>query len=98
MCAWESISNAETSGAMLGANHTKSKTSVLFEARSERYFFKESGEDWVAIGQRGGQQHAVRFKTAHFARSQIGDDDDLAADQFFRLIVLRDAGKNLTLL
>ena len=47
---------------------------------------------------RGGQQHAVRLEAAHLARSKVGDDHDLAADQLLRLVVLRDAGQDLALL
>src|SRR5208282_6834517 len=69
----------------------------LLQPSADGYFFEESSEHRGAVGQGCSQQHAVRFEAAHLARSQIGDDDDFAPDQLFRLVVLRDASENLAL-
>src|SRR6266699_6766478 len=68
----------------------------LLQARTDFDVFVEAGEYRAAFGADGsGDDHAVGFDAAKFARRQIRDHGDLAADQFFRLVVLRDAGANL---
>src|SRR6266699_1329955 len=68
----------------------------LLQARTNFDVFVKAGEDGAAFGADGsGDDHAVGFDAAKFARRQIRDHGDLAPDQFFRLVVLRDAGANL---
>ena len=43
----------------------------------------------------GGEEHAVGLEAAHFAGGEVGDDDDAAADEFFRGVALGDAGEDL---
>ena len=42
-----------------------------------------------------GQQHAVADLAAHLAGGEVGDDDDLLADQLLRLVVLAQARADL---
>src|SRR5258708_23111815 len=59
-------------------------------------FGGETGEDGAAFRANGsGDNHAVGFDAAELARREVDNDGDFAADQFLRLIVLRDAGANL---
>src|SRR5258708_36877454 len=59
-------------------------------------FVGEAGEDGAALGTHGGgDDHAVGFNAPKFARREVDHDGDFAADQFFRLVVLRDSGTNL---
>src|SRR5260370_8854610 len=59
-------------------------------------FVGEAGEDGSALGAfRGGHDHAIGFHATEFAGREVDHDGDFAADQFFRLVVLRDAGANL---
>src|SRR5882724_509450 len=59
-------------------------------------FVGETGEDGAAFGaDGGGDDHAVGFDAAEFARREIHDDRDFAADQFLGFVELRDAGANL---
>src|SRR5260370_11669442 len=59
-------------------------------------FVGETGEDGSAFGAyRGGHDHAIGFHATEFAGREVDHDGDFAADQFFRLVVLRDAGANL---
>ena len=51
----------------------------------------------VILGCRG-QQHAFALHAAHHARGEIGDDDDLLADQGRRLVMAANAGDELPLL
>ena len=68
----------------------------LFQARADFHVFQETGENGAAFGaDRSRDDHSVRFDAAKFARSEIGDHGYFAADQFFRLVVLRDAGADL---
>lgn len=69
----------------------------LLQPCAKRNLFEESRQDRRAVRQGCGQQHAVRFEAPHLARSKIGDDHNLAPNQLFRLIMLRDAGQNLAL-
>ena len=68
----------------------------LFQACADFHVFGKAGEDGAAFGaDGGGDDHAVGFDAAKFARSEIDDDGDFAADQFFRFVELRDAGADL---
>src|SRR5713101_849812 len=59
-------------------------------------FVGEAGEDGAAFGaDRGGYDHAVGLDAAKLAGREVHDDGDFAADQFFRLVELGDAGANL---
>src|SRR4029077_20978996 len=59
-------------------------------------FIGETGQDGAAFRADGGSDnHAVGFDAAEFARGEVDDDGDFAADQFFRFVELRDAGANL---
>src|SRR5262249_9565113 len=42
-----------------------------------------------------GQDHSLRFQSAHLPGREVGDDDHLAAYKFFRLVILGDAGQDL---
>ena len=56
----------------------------------------EGGEGGFAVfAGGGGEEHAVRFEAAHFAGGEVGDDDDLAADEVFGGVPLGDAGEDL---
>ena len=59
---------------------------VFGEARQNRAPFGADG---------GGDDHAVRFDSAKFARREIGDDGNFSADERIRFIELRDAGADL---
>src|SRR5437879_581590 len=69
----------------------------LLQARADfDVFIGEAGEDWTAFRADGsGDNHAVGFHSAKFARREIDDHGDLAPDEFFRIVVLRDTGDNL---
>ena len=41
-----------------------------------------------------GQKHATGIDAHHLPRREIGDGDQCLSDQFFRLIVSMDTGKN----
>src|SRR5580698_3166365 len=74
----------------------KSVCQRLFQAGADFDVFGEAGEDGAAFGaDAGGDDHAVGFDAAEFARGEVGDDDDFAVDQFFWLVELRDAGADL---
>src|ERR1051325_9396349 len=83
ICACESMSSIRSTG--------------LLQARADfDVFVGETGEDWTAFGaDGGGYDHAVGFHAAKFAWREIDDYGNLAADEFFRLVVLRDARANL---
>src|SRR5580704_7979758 len=69
---------------------------LLFQAGADFDVFGEGGEDGAAFGaDAGGDDHAVGFDAAEFARGEVGDDDDFAVDQFFGLVELCDAGADL---
>jgi hypothetical protein len=56
----------------------------------------KTGKNWTAFGaDRGSDDHAIRFDAAKFTRCEIGDDGDFAADERFRLVILRNTGANL---
>src|SRR6266436_9959884 len=85
MCACESISsmggNCDCS-ATVGARYI---VPLLQAGADFDVFVGEAGEDGAAFGaDGGGDDHAVRFHTAEFARREIHDDRDFAADQLFR--------------
>jgi hypothetical protein len=67
----------------------------LLQARAYRDVFQKAGEDWFAAFGRGGYDHAVRFQAAEFAGREVGHDYDLAADECFGLVGLRDSGHQL---
>ena len=68
----------------------------LFEAGAEGDVFAEGGEDGFAVfSVDGGEEHAVGLEAAHLAGGEVGDDDDLAADEFFGGVPLGDAGEDL---
>ena len=70
----------------------------LLQAGAECDVFAEGGEDGLAVfAVRGGEQHAVGLEAAHLAGGEVGDDDDVAADQFFGGVPLGDAGEDLAL-
>ena len=70
----------------------------LLEAGAEGDVFGEGGEDGLAVfAVRGGEQHAVGLEAAHLAGGEVGDDDDVAADEFFGGVPLGDAGEDLAL-
>src|SRR5467141_1473309 len=93
MCACESISSISEICRLRAPPHGK----YLLQAGADfDVFVGEAGEDGAAFGADGsGDDHAVGFDAAEFARGEIDDHGDFAANQFFRLIVLRDAGANL---
>src|SRR5580700_1882757 len=90
MCKYRTIN---VYNAMKAAGMARS----LLEPRAERNLFKKAGEHWRATFERGCKQHAVRFEATHLAWSEVGDDDDLSADELFRLVILCDAGQDLAL-
>ncbi len=53
----------------------------------------EEGEG--AVGAFGAEDHALGFQAGHFARGQVGDDDDLLSGHHFRCVVRADAGEDL---
>ncbi len=58
----------------------------------------EGGEDGLAVFARGGgEQHAVGLEAAHLAGGEVGDDDDVAADEVLGGVPLGDAGEDLAL-
>jgi len=77
--------------------HPKSRWRVLFEAGAGGNVFAEGGQDGLAAFFARGEKHAVGFQTAHFARGEVGNDHDLAADQVLGCVPLGDAGEDLTL-
>src|SRR5260370_6058579 len=96
MCACEPISsmggNCDCS-ATVGAGYIV----PLVQAGADfDVFVGEAGEDGAAFrADGGGDDHAVGFDAKQLARREIDDNGDFAANQFFRLIVLRDPGANL---
>ena len=68
----------------------------LFQPRPIRHVFrKRRNHRLTFFANRRSQKHALRFVAAQLPRFEVRDDDDLAADQLFRLVVLGDAGENL---
>src|SRR5947209_6402306 len=77
----------------VGAQHA---ALALLEPGAYFYVFGEGGQDWAAFGaDAGGYDHAVGFDAAKFARREVDDDHDFAADKGFGLVVLGDAGADL---
>ena len=72
--------------------------STSLQPRAKRHILKEPRQHRRAAFERSGQQHSIRFESAHLSRRQIRDNHNLAADQFFRLVVLRNPRQNLPLL
>src|ERR1700736_5667127 len=71
---------------------------ALFEARAHLHLFEESGENRLAVFADGcGDDHAIGFEAAKFAWSEVGDDDDFAANEGFRLVGFGYACEDLTL-
>src|SRR5260370_3958427 len=110
MCACESISSISEilpsrSAACCAPTNIESKSawqgvaapqSLLESCADFDVFVGEASEDRAAFGaDGGGDDHAVGFDAAKLARREIDDHGDFAADQFFWLIELRDAGANL---
>src|SRR5690348_6483210 len=83
ICACESISSIRWTG--------------LLQARADfDVFVGETREHGAAIRADGSRDdHAVGLDAAKFARREIDDHGDFAADQFLRLVVLRDARADL---
>ena len=52
----------------------------------------------ISVGVGGRQQHALADLAAHGAGGEVGDDDDLLADELLRGIVLAQAGADLPFL
>src|SRR5882724_904489 len=96
MCACESINSIEwsvPSAATVGARYI---VPLLQSGADFDVFVGEAGEDGAAFGADGsGDDHAVGFDAAKFARREVDDDGDFAADQFLRLVELGDTGANL---
>ena len=70
--------------------------SATSRPRADLHIFQKSREHGAAFrADRSGHDHAVRFDAAQFARREIGDDDDFAADQRFWFVELRDPRANL---
>src|SRR5579863_10271121 len=68
----------------------------LLKTGADFYVFGEAGQDRATFrADGGGDDHAVGFDAAKFARSEIGDDGDFPADERFRLVILGDAGADL---
>src|SRR5260370_13872374 len=96
MCACEPISsrggNCDCS-ATVGPRYI---VPLLQAGADFAVFVGEAGEDGAAFrADGGGDDHAVGFDATQLARREIDDNGDFAANQFFRLIVLRDAGAHL---
>src|SRR6266853_271357 len=93
MCACESISSISEICRVRALPHRK----YLLQAGADfDVFVGEAGEHGAAFGADGsGDDHAVGFNAAKFARREIDDDGDFAADQFLRLVELGDTGANL---
>ncbi len=85
MCAWESMSSMIAEGDR-----------CVLEARANFHIFQEARQNRAAFRSDScGDDHAVGFDTAQFARSEIRNHRHFAADQFFRLVKLGDAGADL---
>ena len=68
----------------------------LLQPRADFDVFVEASEDGAALGaDGGGDDHAIGFDATKFARGKIDNHGDFAADERFRLVVLRDARANL---
>ena len=70
-------------------------TGLLYLRTGKRRFVRCQDDHLVAAG--GGEQHALALHAAQFGGGQVGDDDDLFADQFFRRVVASDPGADLPL-
>src|SRR6266851_7217030 len=96
MCACESMSSIgcmPDGAAIVGARYI---VPLLQAGADFDVFVGEASKDRAAFGTYGrGDDHAVGFDATELARREIHDDGDFAADQFFRLVVLRDSGANL---
>src|SRR5260370_38211151 len=97
MCACESITSI---GEMLPRKGAAccAPTKCLLQAGADfDVFVGKTGEDGAAFGaDGGGNDHAVGFDATELAWREIHDPGDFAADQFVRLVGLRDAGSNLS--
>src|SRR5467141_2304383 len=72
------------------------KSKQLLQSRADFDVFGKGGEDWSPFGPNAGRNdHSVGFDAAKFARREVHHHDHLAADQRFRLVILRDARANL---
>src|SRR5260370_18401084 len=93
MCACESISSISEMCRVRAPPHGK----YLLQAGADfDVFVGEAGEDGAAFGADGsGDDHAVGFDAAKFARREIDDDGDFAADQFLRLVELGHTASTL---
>src|SRR5260370_12651880 len=97
MCGCESISSIAEVLLSRGAACCAPTKKCLLQAGADfDVFVGEAGEDRAAFGAHGGgDDHAIGFHAAEFARREINDHGDFTANQFFRFVVLRDAGANL---
>src|ERR1043166_9966068 len=59
-------------------------------------FFRRQDDDAALVG--GGEQHSLAFKAPEFCGFEIGYNDDLFADKFFRRVVISNTGADLPLL
>src|SRR5476649_2177185 len=62
------------------------------EARSGRDVLVKPGQYGLAVFDRCGHNHSVRFDAFHLARVQIGDDDNFAVQELLGSIGFGDAG------
>src|SRR5437764_7799639 len=71
-----------------------SVTSIDFAPRCDR--ITRCQDDYATAARvRGGQEHSVAEFAAHLPWREVGDDDDLFADQLLGLIVQAKAGTDL---
>ena len=65
-------------------------------AVGDRAFGGDDGEVTGVVG--SGEQHTLALDATQRCRLQIGDDDDLLANQYLRFVVGADAGDDLSVL
>src|ERR1700730_7967350 len=71
----------------------------LLETCTDFDILGEAGKDGATFGaDSGGYDHAVGLDAAEFARLEVDHHDNLAADQLFGFVVLRNSGANLAYL
>src|SRR5215475_13412007 len=83
-------------GLYSGFRHFISSFLSLSQLRPVRNLFQKSRQHGPSFfAHRSRQDHPLRLQAEYLSWLEVCDDDHFAPDQFFRLVILRDAGQYL---